>query len=373
MAISSSLKLSRREKIFFLDTIGSLVGAGIPLIKSLQLLYFQATEKNIQKLCLESKARIESGESLANISRSLPSIFGGFDSAMFEMGDATGKIGQIFATLTEKEEKSLEIERKVMGALVYPIAVISVAILMVIGLLIFVIPRIEAIYREAHTALPPLTRGVIALSHFLQSYVLILAGGIVLLIVGLKFLSKQPAYRIMLEWAMLRLPVFGQLIRLRILVSFADFLSHLLTSGITIHRALDIVREGLGNLTYSNHIADIATEVRNGTHLSGSMGGEYLEKKLSGAPLTESDVAAKSRLEAFGVELITSIKVGEQTGNLSTMLAKSALRSNREIDTIVKNMSSLLEPVIIILVGGIVGIIILAIMMPFFNMAKVIG
>jgi type IV pilus assembly protein PilC len=117
---ASKLKLSRREKIFFLDTIGSLVGAGIPLVKSLQLLYFQASEKNVQKLCLESKARIESGESLASISRSLPAIFSWFDSAMFEMGDATGKIGQIFATLTEKEEKSLEIERKVMGALVYP-------------------------------------------------------------------------------------------------------------------------------------------------------------------------------------------------------------------------------------------------------------
>lgn len=349
------------------------MGAGIPLVKSLQLLYFQASEKSVQKLCLESKARIESGESLASISRSLPTIFSGFDSAMFEMGDATGKIGQIFATLTEKEEKSLEIERKVMGALVYPIAVISVAILMVIGLLIFVIPRIEAIYREAHTALPPLTRAVIALSHFLQSYVLILAGVGVIGVIGLKFLSRQPPYRILLERAMLRLPIFGRLIRLRILVSFADFLSHLLASGITIHRALDIVREGLGNMIYGNHVMTIAGEVRNGTHLSGAMGGDYLEKKLSGAELTPADMAARSRLEAFGVELITSIKVGEQTGNLSTMLAKSALRSNREIDTIVKNMSSLLEPVIIMLVGGIVGVIILAIMMPFFNMAKVIN
>ena len=172
---------------------------------------------------------------------------------------------------------------------------------------------------------------------------------------------------------MLQIPIFGRLIRLRILVSYADFLSHLLASGITIHRALDIVREGLGNMLYANHVMTIAAEVRNGTHLSGAMGGDYLEKKLSGTELTLADTAARFRLEAFGVELITSIKVGEQTGNLSTMLAKSALRSNREIDTIVKNMSSLLEPIIIILVGGIVGVIILAIMMPFFNMAKVIN
>jgi type IV pilus assembly protein PilC len=137
-----------------LDTIGSLISAGIPLVKGLQLLYFQSKDPQVQKLCYQIKTQIETGRNLAEISRSMPRIFSSFDSAMFEMGDATGKIGHIFETLTEKEEKSLDIERKVKGALIYPLAIVVVAILMVVGLLIFVIPRIETIYREAHTTLP---------------------------------------------------------------------------------------------------------------------------------------------------------------------------------------------------------------------------
>lgn len=107
------IALSRQEKIFFLDTIGSLIEAGIPIIKALQLLYFQSKKKSIQNLSALLKIEIERGRSLADIARDLPKVFSGFDAAMFEMGDATGQIGAIFQKLTEKEEKTLDLERKV--------------------------------------------------------------------------------------------------------------------------------------------------------------------------------------------------------------------------------------------------------------------
>ncbi len=372
--IIQKIKLTRKQKIFFLDTIGSLVGAGIPIVKSLQLIYFQSKDKNVKELCLFAKTQIERGRNLATVSRDIPLVFSNFDVAMFEMGDATGKIGQIFTTLMEKEEKMLEIERKVMGALVYPMAVVSVAVLMVVGLLIFVIPRIELIYREAHTSLPPLTQGVIWFSHFIQSYgILILIAGIIAGI-GLKFLAKKRWIRLFLDTAILQIPILGKLIRYRILVIFTDFLSLLLSSGITIHRALEIVREGMPNLSYQLHIDAIIAEIRLGKHLSGAIGGEYLDRRLAGEDGKNPELAAsKQRLEAFTIELSTSVKVGETTGTLASMLTKSAKRYEKEIDTIVKSLSSLLEPVVIIVIGAIVGVIILAIMMPFFNMAKVIS
>lgn len=111
--ISHKIVLSRQEKIFFLDTIGSLIEAGIPIIKALQLLYFQSKKKSIQNLSALLKIEIERGRSLADIARDLPKVFSGFDAAMFEMGDATGQIGAIFQKLTEKEEKTLDLERKV--------------------------------------------------------------------------------------------------------------------------------------------------------------------------------------------------------------------------------------------------------------------
>lgn len=112
-ATPEKLSLTKQEKIFFLDTIGSLIEAGIPIIKALQLLYFQSKKKSIQNLSALLKIEIERGRSLANIARELPKVFSGFDAAMFEMGDATGQIGTIFKKLTEKEEKSLDLERKV--------------------------------------------------------------------------------------------------------------------------------------------------------------------------------------------------------------------------------------------------------------------
>jgi type IV pilus assembly protein PilC len=371
---TSNLKLGRKQKIFFLDTIGSLISAGIPLVKGLQLLYFQSKDPQVQKLCYQIKTQIETGRNLAEISRSMPRIFSSFDSAMFEMGDATGKIGHIFETLTEKEEKSLDIERKVKGALIYPLAIVVVAILMVVGLLIFVIPRVETVYREAHTTLPWLTRGVIGISNFLQDH-----GYIVLIALGLigawlQAGMKNEKFRVVIESSLLWLPIFGTLIRLRILAIFSDFLSLLLASGITIHKALAIVSEGMDNRKYQLLVQEIILEIRKWQHLSDSIGWLYLEKKIQGEDVNSPElIDSRKRLEAFWVELATAIKVGEQTGTLANMLWKASLRYSKEIDALVKNLSSLLEPVVIVFVGAIVGVIVMAIMMPFFNMVQVIG
>jgi type II secretory pathway component PulF len=184
----------------------------------------------VKDLCLYAKTQIEKGRNLASTSRDMPGVFNQFDSAMFEMGDATGKIGYIFTTLMEKEEKMLEIERKVIGALIYPVAVIGVAVLMVVGLLIFVIPRIESIYAEAHTALPPLTQGVLSFSHFLQKYGIWVGFGVAGMVFCGQILLRQKSFRLFFDTNILRIPIFGKLIRYKILVIFSDFLSLLLQS-----------------------------------------------------------------------------------------------------------------------------------------------
>lgn len=354
--------------------VGSLVEAGIPLVKSLQLLYFQSKEPSVKQACLYVKTQIERGKNLGMTSRELPRVFGNFDCAMFDMGEATGKMGYVFGKLTEKEEKMLEIERKVMGALIYPFAVIGVALLMMTGLLIFVIPRIEKIYIDAHATLPGLTQGVIAFSHFLQSYGIITVVALIFAGIGFKILLRRPNVLVVVDQFILTIPIFGKLIQYRILVSFCSFLSLLLASGITIHRALDIVSTGLGNSFFSGHIRGIINDVRTGKHLSDAVGGEYLERKMAGEPTVSDEILRnKERLDIFTIELSTSIKVGEQTGSLSNMLEKAGKRYEKEIDVRVKNLNALLEPLVIIVIGAGVGIIILAIMMPFFNMAKVVG
>ncbi len=279
-ANTTSIKLSRQEKIFFLDTIGSLIEAGIPIIKALQLLYFQSKKKSIQNLAALLKIEIEKGRSLSDIARDLPKVFSVFDAAMFEMGDATGQIGSIFQTLTNKEEKTLELERKVMGALVYPIAIVMVAFLMITILLVYVIPRIETIYKEAHTSLPALTTAVIGASHFLRDYGLFVLVGFAAIGFGLKLALREPKVRKEVDRFILTIPLFGGIIKAKILVIFAEFLSILLDSGITIYRALDIVAAATNNLYYQEEIQGLIHDIRTGKHLSLAMGGDYLERRI---------------------------------------------------------------------------------------------
>lgn len=370
---NEGVRLSRKEKIFFLDAFGSLVNAGIPIVRSLQIIYFQSQNPRLQKISLFLKKEIEGGGNIAKTAAAVPNVFSAFDIAMFEMGEATGKIGQALEIVTEREEKSLELSRKVKQALIYPCAIAIIAIAMISVIMTYVIPKIEGIYREANANLPAITTAVIAMSRFLREYgigLLIVAG---LLSIAIPVALKNPAIRMKFDESVLRIPVFGNLMRKKILVSYCEFLSSLLMSGIVINRALAIVKNGLENRYYEAQIDAMLEDVKTGHPLSSSMGGEYTERKIRGEVMrTEEENAFKKKIECFPIELSTAVKVGEQTGTLARMLGKSAKRYGREIDALIKNLSSMLEPVVIVGVGGIVGTIVLAIMLPFFNMANVV-
>ncbi|MFB0964165.1 MAG: type II secretion system F family protein [Patescibacteria group bacterium] len=235
---AEKLRLALTDKIFFLDAFGSLVNAGIPIVRALQIIYFQSRNEKLRSLALFLKREIEGGANMAKTAANLPNVFSTFDVAMFEMGEATGKIGRVLEIVTEREEKSLELSRKVRQALVYPIAIAVIAVAMITVIMTYVVPKIEGIYREAHANLPALTTAVIWTSRFLRGY------GILLLVFG--FLAamtipvalKKPAIRMQFDEMVLRIPVFGTILRKKILVSYCEFLASLLSSGIVINRAL---------------------------------------------------------------------------------------------------------------------------------------
>ncbi|MFZ4461068.1 MAG: type II secretion system F family protein [Patescibacteria group bacterium] len=245
--------------------------------------------------------------------------------------------------------------------------------MMIAILLVYVIPRIETIYKEAHTTLPALTTVIIGMSHFLRSYGVFVLIGLVGIGFMVRLMLREPRIKREFDRFILTIPLFGGLIKAKILVIFADFLSILLESGITIYRALDIVSAATSNSYYRSEIEGLIKDIRAGKHLSLAMGGDYLERRIKGESLSGAEMTASGRrLDCFTIELSTAVKVGEQTGTLAKMLAKASYRYEREIDTTIKSLSSLLEPVVIIVIGAIVGVIVLAIMMPFFNMVQVI-
>lgn len=363
---------SRKEKILFLDNLGSLINAGIPIVRALQIIYFQSENKRIQEISAYFKQAIESGKNIIQVCESLPKIFSPFDRAMFEMGEATGKMGQVLSLIMEREEKQQDLERKIRQALIYPASILLVAIGMVVTIMTYVVPKIEKIYQDSHVNLPPLTEFIISTSRFLRSE------GIYLVIVGIVLISgfflalKNPRFRYEFDRRILSLPIFGNILRKKILIVFTEFLATLLNAGILINRSLSIVQTGMENRYYETEIDAILSDIKTGKTLSSALGGEYIERKIRGEVIGEGEGDFKRRVDCFPIELSMSVKIGEQTGSLARMLEKMAVRYNKDVDVTIKGISSMIEPVIIVGIGGIVGVIIMAIMLPFFNMVNVI-
>lgn len=196
--------------------------------------------------------------------------------------------------------------------------------------------------------------------------------GIVLCIIGFIFALRNPRFRYGFDRYILTIPIFGSLIRKKILIIFTEFLATLLNAGILINRSLSIVRTGMENTYYETEIDAIILDIKAGKTLSAALGGEYIERKIRGETIGDNEVGFKRRIACFPIELSMSVKIGEQTGSLAHMLEKIAVRYNKDVDATIKGLSSMIEPIIIIGIGGIVGVIIMAIMLPFFNMVNVI-
>lgn len=273
-------RFSRKEKILFLDNFGSLLNAGIPIVRALQIIYFQSQNKKIHELSAYFKQSIESGQNIVSVAASLPTVFSAFDRAMFEMGDATGQIGQVLEIITQREEKQQELDRKVKQALAYPIFIVLVAIGMIVTIMTYVIPKIEKIYQDSHINLPPLTVAVISVSHFIRY------NGIWILILGIMIITafslalRNRSFRYGVDRIILSIPIFGSILRTKILIVFTEFLATLLSSGILINRAMGIIRTGMDNTYYEKEVDGILEDIKIGKSLSSALGGEYIERKI---------------------------------------------------------------------------------------------
>lgn len=348
------IRLTRKEKILFLDNFGSLINAGIPIIRAIQIIYFQSQNKHVQDMAIYFKQTIESGKNIVDVSASLPKVFSPFDRAMFEMGDATGKLGQVLEILTEREEKQLELDRKIKQALIYPVSIVVVAMGMIVTIMTYVVPKIEKIYHESNVNLPGLTQAIIGISHFIVDYGIYMLICIVAIAGIFSLALRRRQFRYAFDRAIFRIPLFGSILRKKTLITFTQFLSTLLSSGILINKALLIVQSGMGNTYYERELDGIMAEIKAGKSLSSALGGEYIERRIRGEKDLANDTTAIRRVDCFPVDISLAVKIGEQTGSLARMLEKMATRYNKEVDNTIKGLSGMMEPIIIVGIGGIV-------------------
>ena len=338
--------VSPKNLAVFVRQFSVMIDAGLPLVQCLEILGTQEEDKNFAAVILATRTDVESGASLADAMRKYPKTFDSLFTNMIAAGEAGGILDTILKRLATFIEKAVKLKGQVKSAMVYPVAIIIIAAVVVTVILWKVIPTFAAMFSGMGAQLPLPTRIVIALSNGIVRYGVFVIVGLAAVIYALKQYYKTEAGRHQIDAIVLKLPVLGLLMRKIAVARFCRTLATLISSGVPILDGLEITAKTSGNAIVEDAIMVTRKSIERGETIS--------------APLKETGV--------FPPMVTQMIGVGEATGALDTMLAKIADFYEEEVDVAVAGLLTLLEPIMIALLGGVVGGIVIAMYMPIFDM-----
>ena len=344
-------KVSTKEVSIFTRQLSTLLSAGIPLVPAFSVLLAQTKNPALQKILAQIRADLNEGKSLTSGMESFPRVFPPLYVNMVKAGEASGTINQVLERLADFSEGQQALMSKVRSALAYPLIMFLVGTLVIFLLMTFVVPRITGIFTDMKQTLPVATVILIAVSNFLKSFWWLIALALLAGVVSFKYFTQgtQKGRR---AWDAVRLkaPVFGN-VSLKIAIArFARTLATLLQSGVPLLAAMEIVRNVVNNIYIGETIARVAQDVEEGSSLSG--------------PLAQSGI--------FPPMVTEMIAVGEQSGSLEKMLNRIAVAYENEAQSDILVMTSLLEPLMILAMGLIVGFIVFSILLPIFEMNQLV-
>ena len=339
-----------RDVVVFTRQFATMIDAGLPIVQCLQILSAQADSKIFQKVIGNIKDDVESGSMLADAIGKHPKVFSDLYSSMVQAGETGGILDTILVRLANYLEKAAKLKSKIKGAMIYPACIVSAAVLVTAVLLIWVIPVFAEVFTSFGKALPAPTQFVINLSNFTIAHVYGLAVLPIAAAVGLRTAYRTEQGRLNIDRALLRVPVFGGLIRKSSVARFTRTLGTLVSSGVPILDALAITSRTAGNKVVERAIAAARTSIASGRTIAD--------------PLTESKV--------FPPMVCQMISVGETTGALDSMLQKIADFYEDEVDNTVANLMSLLEPAVILFLGVVIGGLVISMYLPIFQLGSVI-
>lgn len=331
--------------------LATLARAGMPLEEALRALGEQVKNRRLQSVVAGVRSHITEGASLSEALGRFPGTFPELYRTMVEAGEASGRLDEILERLADYTEEQQYLRQKIGVAMIYPVLLTLVAVSVVVALLTYVVPEVIRVFEQTGQHLPLLTRGLIAVSNFLQEWGLLL---LVLIAAGVAlagFLLRRPRMRYRWDDALLKLPFAGDLIRTVNAARLARVLSILTESGVPLLEALRIAVHVVTSAPIRAAVEESAVVVREGGKLHGALG----------------------RSGYFPPLTIHMLSVGEESGELEKMLDRAATHHEREIGTTIAALTSLMEPVLIIVMGGIVLLIVLAILLPIFEMNQLVG
>lgn len=326
--------------------LATLVGASLPLVECLGALIEQMDKGKQKRILSQVRERVVEGEPLADAMQPHPRVFDNLYVNMVRAGEASGALDIVLFRLAEYTERSAELRRKVRSALTYPILMLIASSGILFFLLAYVVPKITRIFEETHQALPLMTTILLAVSGFASQYWWIVLAVVIFAAVGIRVSMRSPAGRLRFDRTILRIPYFGKVLKKVALARFSRTLSTLLLGGIPLLQSLDIVKHVVSNKVLENAIEEGRDSIREGQSIAD--------------PLKKSGL--------FPPLLVHMIAVGEKSGELEAMLGRAADAYDSEVEASVSAMSSILEPVMTLFMGGVVLFIVLAILLPIFQM-----
>ena len=343
--------MTESDVIIFSRQFSTMIDAGLPLLQCLDILQSQQENPTFKKQLKKIKEAVESGETFADALKRYPKVFNELFVNMIAAGEAGGILDIILQRLSAYMEKMSKLKKQVKGAMTYPAITIVVAIIVVTIILVFVIPVFEEMFASMGSSLPAPTMMVVALSDFVIKNFMYIFGGLFGTLFLLRRIYKTEKGRILMDDLFLRLPVIGILIRKVAVAKFTRTTSTMISSGVSILEALDIVGKTAGNKIVEFAIQDVKVGIAEGRSMAD--------------PLLESGV--------FPSMVCSMIAVGESTGALDTMMEKIADFYDDEVDQAVKNLTDMIEPFMLVFLGVVVGGLVIAMYLPIFSMAGAIG
>lgn len=356
------LSLSRKQRLFFYDQMSTLIGSGVTLIDSLNIIQAQSNKKPLKQLYGEMIHRINGGMGLAETMYLFPHLFPSMQAALVEAGEKSGNLREVMTEIVDDLENQQDFYRKIKGAMFYPVVLIFLAMAMVTGMMIFVIPKVAELYEQSNAELPALTQTVIDISGFVSSHwiplILAIIGGLVAVVILVK---KTKPGRFLWEKFVWLIPVFGSINKEKNIMMFASNLSMLLKSGVLISDAFEISEKTIDNLHYRKALSEIRHGIILGKNVSELMGLEDIKKQIF----------RKNKL--FPLQVAQMFHIGEVTGTIAEMSQKIRDNFKKSIDYKLKNISTMIEPLMIFFVALLVGSVLLAVMLPFFYIGTTIS
>src|SRR4030066_445335 len=344
-------KGSDKDIALFTRQFATMIDAGLPLVQCLDILSKQADNKAFAAVINEIRQDVEAGSTYADSLKKHPAVFGDLYANMVAAGELGGILDTILKRLSKYIKKNIKLKRQEKAALFYPSTIVAVAFIVIIVLLVYVIPIFAKMFTDFGGTLPAPTRMVIGASNFMKSNILIIIGIMAAVIIGARKYYKTQNGRLVIDSIVLRMPGVGMLARKIAVAKFTRTLGTLISSGVPILDGLDIVAKTSGNKVVEKAIYVTRQSISEGKTLS--------------EPLETSKV--------FPPMVVQMIAVGETTGALDAMLSKIADFYDEEVDSTVGIMTSLLEPILMIFLGVIIGFIVVAMYLPIFKLAGTIG